>query len=102
LKTETPEDEFDSPHARSVSLAGSRVGVTCRIDLLEKEGKRVTPVEYKRGRPPDIPEGAYEPDRVQLCPQGSVLKENGFQCDQGRRGLSSLAFELKTPGDWLS
>jgi CRISPR-associated protein Cas1 len=59
------------------------VGVTCRIDLLEGEGKRVTPVEYKRGRAPDIPEGAYEPDRVQLCAQGLVLKENGFQCDQG-------------------
>lgn len=77
------EDEFETLHARSVSLAGSKVGITCRIDLLEKEGKRVTPVEYKRGRAPDIPEGAYEPDRVQLCAQGLVLKDNGFQCDQG-------------------
>ena len=77
------EDEFETVHARSVSLDGSKVGVTCRIDLLEGEGKRVTPVEYKRGRAPDIPEGAYEPDRVQLCAQGLVLKENGFQCDQG-------------------
>jgi len=77
------EDEFETFHARSVSLDGSKVGVTCRIDLLEGEGKRVTPVEYKRGRAPDIPEGAYEPDRVQLCAQGLVLKENGFQCDQG-------------------
>ena len=76
-------DEFETVHARSVSLDGSKVGITCRIDLLEGEGKRVTPVEYKRGRAPDIPEGAYEPDRVQLCAQGLVLKENGFQCDQG-------------------
>lgn len=76
-------DEFETVHARSVSLDSPKVGVTCRIDLLEGEGKRVTPVEYKRGRAPDIPEGAYEPDRVQLCAQGLVLLENGFQCDQG-------------------
>ena len=82
-KIQDEGDEFETVHARSVSLDGSKVGVTCRIDFLEGEGKRVTPVEYKRGRAPDIPEGAYEPDRVQLCAQGLVLKENGFQCDQG-------------------
>lgn len=76
-------DDREAIHLRSVSLTGAEVGVTCRIDLLEKEGKRATPVEYKRGRAPDIPEGAYEPDRVQLCSQGLVLRENGFQCDQG-------------------
>ena len=77
------QDDREAIHLRSVSLTGAEVGVTCRIDLLEKEGKRATPVEYKRGRAPDIPEGAYEPDRVQLCSQGLVLRENGFQCDQG-------------------
>lgn len=78
-----PEDEFESLHVRSVSLTGPKVGITCRIDLLEGEGQKVTPVEYKRGEAPRIPDGAYEPDRVQLCAQGLVLRENDFQCDQG-------------------
>ena len=30
-----------------------------------------------------LPEGAYEPERVQLCAQGLVLRENGFVCDEG-------------------
>lgn len=53
------------------------------MDLLEGEGRRATPVDYKRGEAPRIPEGAYEPDRVQLCAQGMVLRENGFSSDQG-------------------
>ncbi|MGA9099653.1 MAG: CRISPR-associated endonuclease Cas1 [Methanotrichaceae archaeon] len=76
-------DEFEAIHARSVSLTGEKVGITCRIDLLEGVGRRATPVDYKRGEAPHIPEGAYEPDRVQLCAQGLVLRENGFQSDQG-------------------
>jgi CRISPR-associated protein Cas1 len=76
-------DEFDVFHARSVYLSGSSCGITCKIDLLEGAGGRVTPVDYKRGEAPDIPEGAYEPERVQLCAQGLVLKENGFVCDEG-------------------
>lgn len=77
------EDELQAIHDRSVSLSGEKVGVTCRIDLLEGEGRHVTPVEYKRGRAPCIPGGAYDSDRVQLCAQGLVLRENGYHCDNG-------------------
>ena len=78
-----PEDEFEAAIARSVYLTGEKVGISCRIDLLEGEGRRVTPIEYKRGEAPNIPGGVYEPDRVQLCAQGLVLRENGFQSDGG-------------------
>lgn len=78
-----PEEEFETIHARSVYLSGPETGITCRIDLLEGVGNRVTPVDYKRGEAPDIPDGAYEPERVQLCAQGLVLRENGFECDEG-------------------
>jgi CRISPR-associated protein Cas1 len=54
-----------------------------RIDLIETEGGQVIPVDYKRGSPPDIPEGAWEPERVQLCLQGLLLRENGYECDYG-------------------
>ena len=74
-------EEFETFHARSVYLSGA--GITCRIDLLEGDGGHVIPVDYKRGEAPDIPEGAYEPERVQLCAQGLVLRENGFVCDEG-------------------
>ena len=78
-----PEEKSETIHARSVYLTGPEIGITCRIDLLEGEGNRVIPVDYKRGEAPDIPEGAYEPERIQICAQGLVLKENGFQCDEG-------------------
>ena len=76
-------DEDLKIHVTSVNLSGPRIGVATRIDLLEGEGGKVTPVDYKRGTVPSIPEGAYEPERVQLCAQGLVLRENGFDCDEG-------------------
>jgi len=75
------EGELETFHARSIHLSGA--GITCRIDLLEGEGNHVTPVDYKRGEAPEIPEGAYESDRVQLCAQCLVLRENGFECEEG-------------------
>lgn len=77
------EDVYGTFHARSVSLTGPETGVACRIDLLEGEGGKVTPVDYKRGSMPKVPEGAYEPERIQLCAQGLVLTENGFDCSEG-------------------
>jgi CRISP-associated protein Cas1 len=50
---------------------------------VEVDGRRAVPVDYKRGEKPDVPEGAYEPERVQLCAQGLVLRDNGFDCERG-------------------
>ena len=79
---EVPED-FQPFHARSVSLTAPQAGVCCRIDLLEGDGSRVTPVEYKRGEAPKSPAGFYEPHQIQLAAQCLALRENGFQCDEG-------------------
>jgi CRISPR-associated protein Cas1 len=73
----------DVLHARSVYLSAPRVGLVARIDLVESDGVKVTPIDYKRGEVPDVPEGAWEPERVQVCAQGMVLEENGYTCDQG-------------------
>ncbi len=70
-------------HARSLMLSAPAEGLLARLDLLELTGTTATPVDYKRGHAPDIPEGAWEPERVQLCAQGLILKENGFQCTEG-------------------
>lgn len=70
-------------HARSVLLSDEALGAIARIDLVEAQGKRATPVDYKRGRVPNLPEGAYEPERVQLCVQGLLLRSHGYECDEG-------------------
>lgn len=70
-------------HARSVSLASDRLGLVAKIDLVEGEGSRVTPVDYKRGKRPHVAKGAWEPEMVQLCAQGLILRDNGFECGEG-------------------
>jgi len=70
-------------HARSLLLSAPGEGLIARLDLLELDGPTVTPVDYKHGAAPDIPEGAWEPERVQLCAQGLILREAGFHCDEG-------------------
>lgn len=80
---ETGEAEEGPIHARSVLLSAPRLRLIARIDLLEGEGLHVTPVDYKRGEVPETPEQSWEPERVQLCAQGLILRENGFTCDRG-------------------
>ena len=72
-----------SIHARSLWLSAPEEHLSARIDLLEGDGSRVTPVDYKRGSVPENPERSWEPERVQLCAQGLVLRANGFSCDSG-------------------
>jgi len=73
----------DKLHARSVLLSAPQVGLIARMDLIESEGKKVTPIDYKRGRAPDVAEGAWEPERVQLCAQALILEENGYEVERG-------------------
>jgi CRISP-associated protein Cas1 len=68
---------------RSVMLSSERERMIARVDLVEVEGRRAVPVDYKRSKAPDVPERAYEPERVQLCAQGLILADNGFECDRG-------------------
>ena len=70
-------------HARSVLLSDEKLGAIGRIDLVEGHGLQATPVDYKRGNVPDVPGNVYEPERVQLCLQGLLLRANGFDCDEG-------------------
>ena len=79
---ETP-DETTEIHARSVWLGADSLNVSAKIDVLEAEGLTATPIDYKRGKPKDTDEGVYEPERVQLCLQGLILRENGFTCESG-------------------
>jgi len=79
---ETPQED-ERIHARSVSLASLKLGITAKLDLVEGEGSYVTPVDYKRGKRPHVDKGAYDPERVQICAQGLLLQEHGYECDSG-------------------
>jgi len=79
---EAPE-EGETIHARSVSLSSLKLGITAKLDLVEGEGSHVTPVDYKRGKRPHVDKGAYDPERVQICAQGLLLQEHGYECDSG-------------------
>lgn len=79
-----PASETDEEiHERSVYLTADEIGLTAKMDLVEGSGRIATPVDYKRGKRPHIPKGAWAPERVQLCAQGLILKENGFDCEEG-------------------
>ena len=70
-------------HARSITLSSNRLGLIARLDLVEGQGNIVTPVDYKRGKRPHTARGVYDPERVQLCAQGLLLREHGYVCEEG-------------------
>ena len=84
-------------HSRSVLVGSERLGATAQIDLIEVDEGRVIPVDYKRGKPPGVAEGAYEPERVQLCLQGLLLRENGYECDEGALYFAAAQERVRVP-----
>jgi CRISPR-associated protein Cas1 len=91
--------EDDKLHARSVMLSAPRLGMVARMDLIEALGTAVTPVDYKRGAPPDVPEGAWEPERVQLCAQALILEENGYTVSEGVLYFAAAKRRVTIPFD---
>lgn len=87
VQSELPDPVVEETiHARSVTLASDALGVIAKLDLIEAKGHQATPVDYKRGRPRRATDGtleAWRPERVQICLQALVLRENGFQCEEG-------------------
>lgn len=76
-------DSLARIHERSIHLSSDELGLTAVIDLIESRGNRVRPVDYKRGKRPAVPGGAYEPEKVQLCVQALLLREHGHRCTEG-------------------
>jgi len=73
-----PDEEWQ---ARSVLLSAPRLGLIARVDIVEGRGGKVRPVDYKKGRPGK--EGPRDPERVQMAVQALVLRENGYDCEEG-------------------
>lgn len=76
-------DDGEIAEARSVLLSSPELGLIARVDILEGDGGTVRPVDIKRGSPPTTPEHAWEPERVQLCAQGLLLREARYRCEEG-------------------
>jgi CRISPR-associated endonuclease Cas1/CRISPR-associated protein Cas4 len=76
-------DEADRIHARSITLASEALGVIAKLDLVEGEDGQVRPVDTKRGRRPHVERSAYLPERVQVALQILLLREHGYNCDEG-------------------
>ena len=69
----------------SITLSSDRHRLIAKLDLAEFQGGRATPVDYKRGRPMRNDDGLrpWPSDRVQMAVQAIVLRENGYECDEG-------------------
>ena len=73
-----PEEKW---RARSVLLSAPRLGLIAKVDIVEGRGGKVRPVDYKKGRPGK--EGPRDPERIQMAVQALVLRENGYDCEEG-------------------
>jgi CRISPR-associated endonuclease Cas1/CRISPR-associated protein Cas4 len=69
--------------SRSLTLSSATLGVIAKLDVAEAEDGVVTPVDYKRGRRPHVAQGAYEPERIQICLQALLLEEHGYRVEEG-------------------
>ncbi|MGA8261196.1 MAG: CRISPR-associated endonuclease Cas1 [Arenicellales bacterium] len=92
-------DEEERLHARSITLSSNRLGLIAKLDLIEAENGQVIPVDYKRGKRPHVEKGAYEPERVQLCVQGMILEEHGYDSPEGVLYFAGSKERVQVPFD---
>ena len=86
-------EEADQEFARasSVTLSSETLGIIAKMDVVETQGDRVVPVDFKKGKRPHVAAGAYEPERVQLCAQGLILEDNGYTVTEGALWFAGVA-----------
>jgi CRISPR-associated exonuclease Cas4 len=77
VDSKEPETRRGIRYERGVSVAAPLLRLTGKLDLLEIElaSGKLTPVEYKRGRPKKS-----DCDAIQLCAQALCLEEMTDQC----------------------
>lgn len=95
-----PEPGEQKPfEVRSVALSSEALGLSAKVDVVEGEGGYVCPVDYKRGRPPENEHRSYEPERVQLCAYGLLLREHGYRCTGGVLYFAEAKVRVPVPFD---
>jgi len=82
---------------RRLHLASERLGLVAEIDVLEAADGAVTPVDVKTGKRPHVAEGAYLPERVQVCVQGLLLRDAGYRCEEGALWFADSRERVRVP-----
>ena len=82
---------------RRVDLGSEALGLIAKIDLLDVADGTVVPVDVKTGKRPHVAEGAYLPERVQVCVQGLLLREAGYTCDEGALWFAASRERVRVP-----
>ncbi|MEM2900662.1 MAG: CRISPR-associated endonuclease Cas1 [Thermoplasmata archaeon] len=79
-RVDEEKGEIGEGRASAVYLSAPIAGLIGKIDIVEGKGKKVVVVDYKKGsKPVEI----WESDKVQLCAQAIILRENGYECEEG-------------------
>ena len=96
-----PAAATEQIHSRSVTLSSERLRVIAKMDLVEGSEGVVTPVDYKHGRPREGPDGLelWPADRAQLAIQGLVLREAGYECEEGIAYYAKTRQRVRVPFD---
>lgn len=100
---EIPDRTLGSPEDveqhRAVELCDQSLGITGKLDLVEVQGGVARPVDTKKGKRPHVAKQAYEPERVQVCGQGLLLRANGWACDAGAIYFAGSGERVDVPFD---
>jgi CRISPR-associated protein Cas1 len=84
-------------NARSVTLSSEKLGIIAKFDVIEGEGGVLCPVDYKKGEVPDNEQRSHEPERIQICAQALILRENGYRCNEGVIYYASSKTRITVP-----
>ncbi len=90
-------EAVEAPKTRALLLSAPTEGLVTKLDVLEQSARDGVPVEYKRGRTPK--DGPRISERVQLCAQALVLRENGWSCEKGYLYYSASKERCEVPID---
>ena len=101
LPTPTGGDGDEEIRARSVQLSSETHRLIAKIDIVEGDGQTYVPIDYKKGRPRDEDSGpaAWPADRVQVCVQALVLRENGFPTNEAILYYQTTKQRVRVPID---
>lgn len=90
-------DEERNLKTRRLLLSSERLGLTAEIDIIEAANGAVIPVDVKAGKRPHVAEGAWLPERVQVCAQGLLLREAGYRCDEAALWFAESRERVRVP-----
>jgi CRISPR-associated protein Cas4 len=82
---------------RSLSLGDADLGVIARVDLVELDGRRATPVEYKRGSPWRDDEPLRAPELLQLFAQVALLRVHGYTVERAEVWFDGARRRVEIP-----